>query len=448
MAFGDTGVLDAFGRTENPLSDGGKWSSPIWSGDSPCQANGSACVRTANFSESYRSDQTYGADCEAFFTVTTIGDTTPYCYVFARLKDEDSGFDGYHIAFKASDADEVKLFRDDNESGTQLGAAITQTHANGDKIGIECIGSTIKAFFDDGGAGWGEIGSRTDSTYGAAGHVGVAFGRDNWVIDDFGGGTVVPADITVTPGVATLTITAFAPTVGVTDLITVAPGVATLTVTTFAPTIQVTDLITVAPGLATLSLTAFAPTIGVTEHIAVAPGVSTLTITAFAPTVQVTGDVTVSPGVASLTLTAYAPTAQATDHKTVSPGVATLTITAFAPTIAVSDHQTVAPGVAALSLTAYAPTVALTDHITITPGAAALILSAFAPTVQLTGHILVSPGVAALTMTAYAPTIVVGALLVAVPEFTIELDRVWSIDVDRVWSITLPERDNTIVVDP
>ena len=208
--------------------------------------------------------------------------------------------------------------------------------------------------------------------------------------DDSAVGFVVAAgDVTVTPGVATLTITAFAPTVQATDHQTVAPGFATLTLTAFAPTIGVTDHITVAPGLATLSLTAFAPTIGVTDHQTVAPGVATLSITAFAPTVVATGDVTVTPGVSSLTLTA------------------------FAPTIGVSDHQTVTPGVAALTLTAFAPTVALTDNLTITPGAAALSLSAFAPTVQATDHITVAPGVASLTMTAFAPTIAIGVFIVA-----------------------------------
>ncbi len=268
------------------------------------------------------------------------------------------------------------------------------------------------------------------------------FGNDDDLI-------VVPADVTVSPGLATLTITAFAPTVAVTDHQTVAPGVstltitafaptvtqavnvnpgvATLTLTAFAPTVAVSDHQTVAPGVAALTLTAFAPTIGVTAHVTVAPGLATLSITAFAPTIAVTADVPVTPGVAALTLTAFAPTIGVTDLITVAPGLASLTITAFAPVVQVTGDivvapgvaslsitafaptitqiTTVAPGLATLSLTAFAPTVAVTDHVTVTPGAAALILSAFAPTVQLTGHILVSPGVATLTIIGFEPTV-------------------------------------------
>lgn len=149
----------------------------------------------------------------------------------------------------------------------------------------------------------------------------------------------VTAGTTVTPGVASLTLTTFAPTVTATNNQTATPGVASLTLASFAPVIKHE----IRTGLATLTLSTFAPTVSVSNNQVATPGVVNLTLTTFAPTVTATANQTVTPGVASLTLSTFAPTVTATDHKVVTPDLAALTLSTFAPTVTVA-----APGVSTL----------------------------------------------------------------------------------------------------
>lgn len=119
--------------------------------------------------------------------------------------------------------------------------------------------------------------------------------------------------------------------------------------------------VSVTPGIATLTLTTFAPTV-LTPRV-VTPGIATLTLTRFAPTVSVGGgSQVVTPGFVALTLTTFAPVVTASNHQTVIPGVATLTTTRFAPTITTTNHQLVIPGTLALSLTRFVPVVTVGDE--------------------------------------------------------------------------------------
>lgn len=195
-------------------------------------------------------------------------------------------------------------------------------------------------------------------------------GKTRIVYVPAGGGT------TVTPGVGSLTVTGFAPTVSVTANQTVTPGVGVLTVTGLAPTIVIGTR--VYPDVGALTLTGLAPTVSVSNHQIVTPGVGVLTVAGFAPAV-LTGT-TVSPGVGVLTLAGLAPTIAVTNHKTVTPGVGSLTVTGFAPTVTASNHQTVVPGVGALVVTGFAPVIVSNPKV-VTPGVGLLTLLGFAPTV-------------------------------------------------------------------
>jgi hypothetical protein len=193
MPFPTTSVLDNFNRTENPLSDGGKWSGPLFAGDQVPQADGANCVKvgTNRFPEAYRSDQTYGPDCEAYLTIVTVGTGTPFVQVAARTQQENSSLDGYILEIIAPAT--WSIYSTTNEVVTTLGATITQAISAGDKFGIQCIGSTVSAYYN-GVAGWVNLGGRIDVTYLSAGHIGLLFGDNStWALNDFGGGTAVPA---------------------------------------------------------------------------------------------------------------------------------------------------------------------------------------------------------------------------------------------------------------
>lgn len=146
---------------------------------------------------------------------------------------------------------------------------------------------------------------------------------------------------------------------------TVTPGVASLTTTGFAPTVTTTQNQLVTPGTAALTATPFAPTVTASAHQLVTPGTAALSTTAFAPTVTASNHQLATPGAASLSLTTFAPTVTATTgaNQTATPGTASLSLTAFAPVVSVSDNKTVVLGVAALSLTGFAPTVTATGAV-------------------------------------------------------------------------------------
>ena len=90
----------------------------------------------------------------------------------------------------------------------------------------------------------------------------------------------------------------------------------------------------VTPGTASLTLTAFVSTVSAPRLVT--PGVAALVLTAFIPTVRL-GTI-VTPGVLALTLTAFVATVRL--NSIVTPGVATLTLTAFVATVTVGTHGT------------------------------------------------------------------------------------------------------------
>ncbi len=162
---------------------------------------------------------------------------------------------------------------------------------------------------------------------------------------------------------------------------------------------------TVTPGVASLTLTKFAPT--VIAATTVKPSTLALTLTKFAPVVATPRVIT--PGKLSLVLTEFAPTVLT--PRIVTPGTIALSLTEYAPTVA--TPRLVTPGTLALTTTRYAPTV-LTPRV-VTPGKLSLTLTEFAPTVTASGSAVVTPGLLALVITRYAPTVLVGGTVVVSP---------------------------------
>ncbi|HYE77935.1 MAG TPA: hypothetical protein VEI97_08115 [bacterium] len=201
--------------------------------------------------------------------------------------------------------------------------------------------------------------------------------------------------VTVTPTTASLTLTAFAPTVSAPRLCT--PSTAALTLTTFAPRAVLGTVVT--PATRALTLSTFAPTVSTPRLVT--PTTRALTLATFAPTVSTPRVCT--PAARALTLTTFAPSVTAGDAVEVVPDPAALTLATFAPTV--STPRTATPATAALTLTGLAPTVQAPRLCT--PATRALTLSTFAPTVSTPR--LVTPGAAALTVTRYAPTVSTGA---------------------------------------
>lgn len=213
--------------------------------------------------------------------------------------------------------------------------------------------------------------------------------------------------VTVTPDVASLTTTTYAPTVTITENKAVTPGVASLTLTLYAPTVTATSNQTVTPNTASLTITTYQPSVVATANVSITPANTSLSITTYAPTISVGGNVSVTPDTASVSFISYAPVIVISNNKVVTPDIASLVTSTFAPVVAVTDNTFASPDIVSLSLTTYAPTVSVTSGIVVTPGTPSLTLTPYLPTVTATNNIIVTPSAVSLILTAYAPIVTI-----------------------------------------
>lgn len=224
----------------------------------------------------------------------------------------------------------------------------------------------------------------------------------------------------VTPNVAAITTTRYAPTATATAGVTSVPGVAAVVTTRYAPQLQ----LAVIPPARTVSTTSYAPTVA--TPCTVTPGVAAVSITVPTPSVTVTLNVRAIPGLAAITSTTYAPVVST--PRLVTPAVASLATSTYAPAVAtprtatpspasiattmlapvVSTPRTVTPAPAAITTTTYAPAAVL--PVLTTPAAAAIASATYAPTVS-TPRVVVT-GVAALTTSTYPPAVQTPQLVV------------------------------------
>lgn len=260
----------------------------------------------------------------------------------------------------------------------------------------------------------------------------------------------------VTPALATLTLTKFAPVV----VRAVVPPTRILTTATFAPTVLVPRFVTppmtalattsyapqirlsVSPNLISLTTTKFAPT--VLSPRLVTPGLIANTLSAFAPAVSATANKWVTPDLSALTLSTFAPSVSSTQNALVRTNLATLVTTGFSPAAYSSDAQVFVPANKAFTLTGLAPVVHATAHVTFVPGVATLattkfapsanlqiivptkatVITTFVPTVESHQNVTVVPSLAALSLTGLTPTVTATNNKLVIPatlEFSISL---------------------------
>src|SRR5262245_10513719 len=133
MAFPTTSEIDAFGRTENPLSDGGKWTTY----NHDLQADGADALRVTNGVDSGadRNDQNYGPSTEVWAVVTTPGDVTTNPGLFSLGGRWDTATNNFYMVDCPrwrTTTDEFRIKEVTGAVETQLGASILQDVAAGD----------------------------------------------------------------------------------------------------------------------------------------------------------------------------------------------------------------------------------------------------------------------------------------------------------------------------
>lgn len=194
MAFPVNGVFDDFNRADS-TDVGANWSAFAAYAALRILSNAVACASGQPTGGEYWSAATFGPDTEFYLDI--VGPTTAnqtYA-MWARVTTPTGSYDAYEteVVFSAG-TDEVFIYRFDNASATQLGATISQDFAAGESLGLEVIGTTIAVYRKSGGS-WAQLGTRSDATYGTAGHVAMYHddqGNDSGY-DNAGGGTLAAA---------------------------------------------------------------------------------------------------------------------------------------------------------------------------------------------------------------------------------------------------------------
>ena len=184
-SFPVNGILDNFNRADTGPPPSANWTTS-WRASSGGFLVSGNTVRgnAAGDNSTYWNVQNFGPDVEVYGTI--IGSPASYRGVAARLVSEGTaGVDGYEVVV----ADNTfYITRWDNDAQTTLGASIAQSISDGDSFGMSIVGSTITAYHKPAAGSWTVIGTRTDSTYSAAGKIGLRSENVFW--DDFGGGSL------------------------------------------------------------------------------------------------------------------------------------------------------------------------------------------------------------------------------------------------------------------
>lgn len=159
MSFPTTSVIDIGNRTEDPLSNGGKWTVIAWAGGGAHLVDDGSTITasSAAFCGMYWNPSAF-TDCEAYATVNGTG--SPSYVVYARA--QTAAANGYDISTAGGN---VLLQKAVAGSYSTLATLVYPTVA-GDKIGISCIGTTITGYLFKASTGlWQAVGSVTDSTF-------------------------------------------------------------------------------------------------------------------------------------------------------------------------------------------------------------------------------------------------------------------------------------------
>lgn len=188
--FPSASILDNFNRADG--GPGANWTNI---------ANGLEIVSNECAGSMAAPDGNVGAwnvemfgDSEADLTITNIGENGDSVYVLIRLTSLTTSFDGYGILWTRDDVngDALSLLRFDDGEETIIDGPVGQDISIGDAVGIRCNGNIITGYYKAGGGAYIEILHATDSTYVAAGYIGMGTTGDAVRVDNFGGGDYVP----------------------------------------------------------------------------------------------------------------------------------------------------------------------------------------------------------------------------------------------------------------
>ena len=122
---------------------------------------------------------------EVYARIATLPGTNNDFRLYARLQRPGSSAQRPHAAHEPADRHRPGVHRADRPGATVTRLTISQELAAGDTLLLRVKGSKLEAWRKRGSA-WSLLGSVVDSTYSAAGRVGVGIRGKTGRLDDFG----------------------------------------------------------------------------------------------------------------------------------------------------------------------------------------------------------------------------------------------------------------------
>lgn len=201
MAFPTTSILDNFNRANEGPPPSSNWTADTLNvGVTGHSVVSNQCVAASGSSHTWWNASTFGPDQEAFATWSQVGAAGFVGFHMRIQSPGTSSGDAYECVFFQNGTIQVVRVIDAYTSEVTLLNDSIATPNDGDKVGVEVIGSgatvTIR-MLKDTGSGWTEVGTVDDTgatRITASGNIGLLGGDTDDIADDFGGGTVVAAN--------------------------------------------------------------------------------------------------------------------------------------------------------------------------------------------------------------------------------------------------------------
>lgn len=192
MPFPTTPIIDAMGRTENPLSNGGKWTIGVTDNDGAggvVKDDGTTAVSTVDGTQSqaWWNAARFG-DSESYGTINTSGTSAWSFYIRMTIVNHASNVLGYEAFY-----DNVNIYLVSNDAGftqtVRAQVALTGLTA-GDVLGIDALGTVLRGYRN--GSVVATYDTASDPAKYSSGNVGflVTKGVAGTGVSNFGGGNV------------------------------------------------------------------------------------------------------------------------------------------------------------------------------------------------------------------------------------------------------------------
>jgi hypothetical protein len=194
MAFPTTPVLTTFtGTDESPLSEGGAWAGPMQNGQGQLRRVSNHAQAALAGVAPHQSERVtvYGADQEAYGFWQTLPASGQGFAVWARLTNPDNVATAQAVLAVYTEGTGFRIF--EFTIGTtfnQIGSTNATVAADNQGIGIELIGTAVKAKYWNGSA-WSDV-VTTTTTIAGAGQIGLELNGADITAGSFGGGTYSP----------------------------------------------------------------------------------------------------------------------------------------------------------------------------------------------------------------------------------------------------------------